>query len=422
MHFSKISCTLTLLFCILYATVSAQITTEQYLKQQATDLNTLSRFDQKNAKIIAFGAFHGSAKTEDAEILLLQAIVKNQALQYYFPETDYSIAFYFNEYLKTGDEVLLQDLVTQYGIRVPQERAIAVFEKWKKIKIINDALPRNRKITVLGADPIVSYKYAYRHIVAMTKKETGSWKMIEQLKATIRTDTTDYSPYYESFAKKELQAFVTDYNQNSTNYTQSITNPKSFQYLMELLQQSFEKGGREKQIFTNYLKLATQYKLNDKLQFFRYGFAHLLKVREGNAVSFLAQLIASGKYTKNEIVSITGYLTQSEVLWDDIYDPEGHYLKSTTEGDFGIGDADNEYFKGIENLKKSKVSDLTLFKINAQNSPYAIPDCSDLIEIITIPAADGPSYKNQVTTDFIDYALLISNSKANQSIYTLKKK
>ena len=74
-----------------------------------------------------------------------------------------------------------------------------------------------------------------------------------------------------------------------------------------------------------------------------------------------------------------GYLTKSEVLWDKIYDENGDYKTYTTEKGFGIGDYWKEYFKGIKELKKTKVSDITLFKLNSENSPYQ--NGADLIEI-----------------------------------------
>lgn len=83
---------------------------------------------------------------------------------------------------------------------------------------------------------------------------------------------------------------------------------------------------------------------------------------------------------------------------------------------FWIGDYEKEYFLGIDNLKKSKISDITLFQLNKKQSPYndGIPH---LIEVIMSDEnSNGEEVKGKSTTDFIDYAILISNSKANTPI------
>ena len=70
----------------------------------------------------------------------MKSLIKNKSIKYYLPETDFSIAHYFNEYLKNGDTILLKDLVTLYGIRVPQERTIEVYKKWQELKNIKKVL------------------------------------------------------------------------------------------------------------------------------------------------------------------------------------------------------------------------------------------------------------------------------------------
>jgi hypothetical protein len=104
-----------------------------------------------------------------------------------------------------------------------------------------------------------------------------------------------------------------------------------------------------------------------------------------------------------------GYLTKSSVLWDKKYDPEGIYSKFTIKKGYGISDYWREYFKGIENLKETTISELTLYKLNSENSPFN--EGTDLIEIkMFLKDYNSTSLKGKRTTDFIDYAILISNS------------
>jgi hypothetical protein len=410
------------LFAILFG--HAQNEKQEYLSKNKFDLNSLEKFPQKGMKIVGFGAYHGSAKTEDTEILLLKSILKNEQIRYYFPETDCSIAYFFNQYLKSGDEVLLEDLVKTYGTRVPQERAIEVFNKWKKLREINNGLSARNKITVVGVDIIVSYKYTFKHLLRLTRGGEGKWKKRDDLNRLLEIDSTDFYPYRNTNAKNVLKDFVADYNSNKFSLDRFVSDNEEFTHLMSTIKASFDKSSREKSNFENYKSLAQIYNFENDLKFFRYGFSHLLKIKEDDAAgtSFFTQLIENKVYNKEEIVSILGFLTDSRVLWDDIFE-NGKYVSSTTEGGFGIGDYEKEYFKGIEEFKKQKVSDKTLFRLNQKDNIYFQKGNSDLIEVILDPKPEKQiDYSKKATAEFIDYSILISNSKANISIYELNKK
>ncbi|KOS04639.1 hypothetical protein AM493_00220 [Flavobacterium akiainvivens] len=407
----------TILFLLHAVLVFAQ-DKEKYLSQHKNVLDASYTLPEPKARIIGFGAYHGSAKTEDAEVFILQSLLKQQGVDYYFAETDISIAHYFNLYLSTGDEALLKDLIIHYGTRVPQERTVNVLEKWKRIKALNDKLPKNKKITVLGPDIIVSYKYTYRHLLSLIKN-TKNWPLAQELQKTVDVDTTDYSAKYDSFSAKQLKDFVADYEADPAKYNKLIKDKKMFAYIISNIKTRQQKEfNREKELYENYLKLRDMYSIKGKTQFFRLGFFHIMKHKEGNNASFFSILIDNGIYKKQEVVTVMGYFTKSEVIWDDIFDDNGKYLRSTTEGDFGIGDAPNEYFKGIEALKKELVDDCTIYRLNAPGSPYNTAKCTDMIEVVYDPPQKA-DYGTACTADFIDYAVLIGNSPASISVYTI---
>lgn len=398
----------------LFSTVAFGQSKEAYLKKNKRDITKPFELNLNNG-LVGFGAYHGSSKTEEAEIALIISLCENNGLRYYVAETDMGIAHFLNEYLTSGDEVLLKDLIIHYGTRVPQERTVEVFEKWKKLKKINDALPKNRKLTVLGPDPVVSYKYNYKLLLSLIK-DTKDWYHAEQLQNTVAIDTTDFSPYYDSFSKRELIAFVDDFESDKLKYSRKVTDSAKFDAVISLLKTSFGKYRREEEIYRNYARLYAEYNLKDALAYARYGFFHVMKAKEGKAVSFFTKLLDSKLYSNENLVSIIAYFNESEVIWDDKY-VDGEYSHSTTSVE-GSGDSSQEYFRGIDALKKQKVSGLTLYKLDGRKSPYNLPGCTDLIEIVT-PEKTTVDYTGQTTVSFINYALLISNSKASRSIYTL---
>lgn len=392
---------------------------ENYLKQNVTEFTENFKFP-KNIEIVGFGAYHGSAKTEDAEILMVTSLIKNNDLAFYFPETDVSIAHYFNEYLKTGDEELLKDLITTYGVRVPQESTKEVFLKWKKLKALNDKLPEKKKIRVLGADPIVTYKYTFRHLLSLIN-DHEEWEKALQLQATVQNDTTDFSPYYESYSKRQLKEFLADYESSPSKYNSLIKDMGVFSHLVHTIKVSFDDNyHREKEMYSNYLTVCKLHNCKGKLQFFRLGFSHLLKAKTGRSGSFFSMLVENNVCPKEKIISVIGYLTKSEVLWSNNYDDDGNFISSVTKGDDGIEDSEAEYFKGIGLLKKLSKGNMTLFKLDEKGSPYTMKGCTDMVEFIQMPPRKAIDYGTNTSTDFLNYALLISNSPASRSIYEPK--
>jgi hypothetical protein len=396
---------------------------EAYLKQNRFDLNTEAfDFPQKDFSIIGFGAYHGSAKTEDVEQKLLRSLTKNGTVKYYLPETDFSVAYYYNEFMKTGDTILLKDLVIQNGMHVTQERTIEVYEKWKKFKELNDKLPSTHKLTILGADIVNNYKYSSKHLLELVN-HTLKTDALNELREMIQVDTTSYGRGDLSYAHVILNNLIKDYEMNTSVYNTSIKDVKVFAHIINGIKNSMAKKQRELSIFDNYLFLKDLYDFENQKPFMRIGFWHLEKSREGKKgnPSFFTRLIENKIYPKNKTISIIGYFTDSEVVWDELYEDNGNYKGFTTEGGFGISDYEKEYFRGIQNLKKTKLSDKTLFRLNKTNTPYS-NNKPDLIDIImTDQKSNSEAVKGMSTTDFLDYAILISNSKASTPIYELDR-
>lgn len=395
---------------------------KSYLKANRYDLTANNfEFPQKKFKILGFGAYHGSAKTELAEYALLKSLTKNGIVKYYLPETDFSIAHFFNKYLQTGNTLLLKDLISHYGIRVPQEKSIETYQKWQEIKKLNDHLPRDQKITVVGIDLLVSYKYTSKHLLALVDFDKIPSKPLEEIAKMVKIDTTDYSPYYDSYSKILLKAFISDYEQNPLKFRTYIKNKFKFNHIINNIKITFDNFKREEIIFENYIHLSDLYGFKSNPQFLRFGFFHIEKEREGKNPSFFTMLAEKGIYKHEEITSVIGYLTKSRVLWDVTYDDKNKYISYTTEGGYGIGDYWKEYFRGIKYLKRKKISDITLFKLNSKNSPYYDKE-PDLIEVKSFlkKSQNQENLSGKSTTDFIDYAILISNSKANIPIEEMK--
>jgi hypothetical protein len=213
---------------------------------------------------------------------------------------------------------------------------------------------------------------------------------------------------------------VEAYKQAPEEFEAGIGDKFAFEHIVDNLNRTFVdhdfSSDRERIIFDNYVRLASKYDFENKPQFLRFGFFHLEKQREGGGPSFFTMLIENQVYPRDKVLSIIGYLTASRVLWDIVYDEEGNYKTYTTEGGFGIGDYEKEYFLGIDKLKQTKLSDFTLFRLNQNNTPYSdgVPDLMEIV--MEDEKSNGENVKGKSTTEFLDYAVLISNSPASVPI------
>ncbi|MBI1836474.1 MAG: hypothetical protein HYR91_04340 [Flavobacteriia bacterium] len=120
-----------LLICFNITFLTFSFCQRAYLKTHSQTLTDNFKLNLDSIKVIGFGAFHGSSETENAEILLLNKIFQTNHSMNYFPETDFSTAYYFEKYLNSGDGKLLKDLINEYRIRVPQEGSIEFYDKWQ---------------------------------------------------------------------------------------------------------------------------------------------------------------------------------------------------------------------------------------------------------------------------------------------------
>lgn len=406
----------------LFLLVVSQLTYSQnkidYLKQNRVDL----RIDEPNItendfSIIGFGALHGSSKTYDAEFSLVRSLLHKKALDYYIIEANYSQAFYFQEYLETGDEELLKELTYSFQTMVSQEGTMETFNYWKKIRELKMKNP-DKTFKIIGCDVINEYRFPIKHILHLTK-ESFNWKERQKLIELSLQKDLDFSIWNKE-VNEIIKLFIEDYTSNKEKYKELITDIEIFDHIINTLKINFDSNReREKIIYENYIFLSNKLNLTDKKQFVKYGFFHIQKEREDNYPSFFTRLIENKIYDRNRVITVMGYLTNSKVLWDKKYDKNGDYIGYTTKAGYGISDYWKEYFKGIRNLKKLKISDLTMFKLNQVNSPYS--KGTDLIELkMFLKDYNKTKLMGKNTLLFIDYAILISDSKEQAPIEEMK--
>ena len=411
----KIKLTLFLIFLVQLISAQNRI---DYLTQNRVDLRTdIPNITETDFNIIGFGALHGSSKSYEAELSLVKSLLEKNMLDYYIIEANFSQAFFVQKYLETGDEKLLSELTYAFQTMVSQEGTIQTYNHWKNIRGLLKKHP-DKSIKVIGCDVVNEYKFPIKHILRLSKDD-GNWTQRQVLEKAISQEDLNSTVWNKELNEK-VKSFVQDYLSNKEKYSTQIDDIWTFNHIIQTIDYNFqEKREREKIIFDNYLVLKSKLGLENKKQFIKYGYFHIQKYKEGNYPSFFTRLIENNIYTRENVITIIGYLTKSRVLWDKKYDKQGNYKGYTTKSGYGISDYWKERFKGIKNLKKTKLSDLTMFMLNQDNSPYS--KGTDLVEIkMFLKDYNTTKLKGKNTLQFIDYAILISDSKEQIPIEEMK--
>jgi len=319
----KVICVICLSGLLSYNTSFSQPQND-YLKANSFDISSqVGPLSKEDFKIMGFGAYHGSAKTDETEIILLDTLVNSQKIKYYLPETDFSLGHYFNQYIESGDDTLLRELVFQYGKRVPQEESIECYNKWEKLREIFRSQAKDDQILVIGIDAIYSYAFTAKHLLSIIGAKHSDYQSFRKL-----NDLYHSPSKFDDLSKNELfdifKECLEEYEQNESDFLSFTTDKYALIHIMDNIRDIINKKNRESIIFENYVRLMPIYDFEIKPQFARFGFFHLLKSRDCQYPSFFTLLIENNIYYSEEIITIMGYLSKSRVLWDMKYSPNGH--------------------------------------------------------------------------------------------------
>lgn len=394
---------LLLLFLILFIStqIKAQQDTSSYLTRHRVDFR--KELQELDYPVVGFTVIHGSAKAEDAELALISSMLQKTDTLYYFPEIDCASAYYFNRYLESGDSELLKKQIINYGRRVSQEGGIAIYEKWVKLR----ELSKDKPIKVFGIDALIDYGNYIDLLLEITTDIYPQRKLLELCYTELLVGID---------IRNHIRTLVNEYKENTKKHSNTVKDSILMEILMNDLENSFLDKNivrRDSIIFENYVHQDQLFHFRKHPQFIRMGVYHMMKENFDNMYpGFLGILIDEEMYLANEIYSVLGILSDSEVLWEKTYNDTGKYTGFTTKSDgFYTG---SEFFNS-ELLSKHILSDITFFPLGQKHSPFSADDFSILKDKTYWVPLKGKS-----TLDYIDAVILIKQSPANIPIVELK--
>lgn len=119
----------------------------------------------RNNEIFLTGEIHGYERNEALRFAFLKYFKEQTNFKYYLNELSYSGAYFLNQYLKTGNEAILDKLYAHYEGTFEWNKDN--YNHWKKVYELNKKLAEEDKIKVVGIDLEHQYPIAFEYLQEM---------------------------------------------------------------------------------------------------------------------------------------------------------------------------------------------------------------------------------------------------------------
>lgn len=371
--------------------------------QDISDLSVLDS-DIKGKEIFLTGETHANSANCQLKMKFLKYFKEKTDFKYLLCEYSYSEACYLNEYLKTGNTKILENVFKP--LKGTFIWNIDDYNFWKELYKFNNELSQNKKIQVVGIDIeaqlITAYRYinsilpvkkepksihssiqSFRNIYVKANKGTSiSNDEITQCFIKIQKDIYSNKNAYKKYLGNhffEFQYIVN--NIIKTQQCSKIDNPNNETEFFNL---------REKYMYDNFNIL-----YNKGKYYGQFGLDHVLQHKSTFTESFVARISNSNSNLKGKVYSL-GYVYEK---------CEG--IASIKNGDYYTYNINNMDMHNEFNTYLN--DDVTLFRLSENNSPFK--------KKLICPYSD-PTIKptGGVLTNYLQSIVVIKGFGASESL------
>lgn len=329
------------------------------------------------------GETHTILPNEELRLALLKYLHQNASVRYYVPEAPFSLAYYLNRYLQTGNEEYL-DLVLPYW-----HRNYEMYEFYRKLRQYNLTLEPGERIEIIGFDITGTFRqiiavYHLLEMIAPQDAPSGLEKPLAELKELKQTFAeerqnpdhyrkaqTDFYAGLPDHFFEEILPPVEEINEQIKENPQAAEKALgedffTFQFVVQNIIDGFEAFElmftgrwnsfefRDRRSFENFLKLYPQ--LEGGNFFAQWGDLHTFR-RDYHGFPWLAAHLASEKSPLQDKVFSILYIYEDCNLLEP-YSLDGSLPYSSN-------------FQHMDLLKEAAPGDLVLFDLQGEVSPFA---------------------------------------------------
>lgn len=402
---------ITLLLCLLYSfTVKKydDYSGEKYNQYWEDNKNLIESVNQnenltfrhldhyiKTNDLFLYGEFHGIKETTKIDFELIKYFNKKSGMKIHLAEIDFSQAYFLNEYLKNGNEKLI-DYVLNSWIIYHGHNNLDYKKKWVQIYKLNKVNSENSQIKVYGIDKIQNIDVTKNHLKILLSK------------LHLSSDFPKEENLFLEWIKDELPKLVSSINLNTTNKNYAIDIEHIRKNLID-----YKTTAREDIMFLNFNDFYKRYNFEGQKIYGYFGEAHVLQKEMNDKKDFGALMQNQNSPVKNKTYTIISRYLDSYMDAPSKYLP--FFLKSDKEHTKTSVSCDKTfllYHYGISDLRNvTNQNTNTFFDINQPKSPYK--ESLRLIKstgLLSLFSGMKITAKNTSTTDYAQGIILIRNS------------
>ncbi len=362
-------------------------------------------------RLFLLGEAHGCAVPQAIDLALLRHLNARAGVRHYVAEIDPAQAYYFNQYLTTGDEAPLQ-AVFAYWAGTAQWGNQEFYDKVRAIRALNDSLPPDRRIRFVGIDRTQDVALTGRlvtELVATMPAELQATPGLDSLQRLLAQGDDAPAATLAPLARRVAQRLPIHL---SAPNLPTAPLPRLLQDL------GYLEAPRVRRDSAMLLNLAAAYATHqieptDKL----YGLWGVGHVAQGliNGSRVMAGLVKqSALPCADGVVSLVTFLLDSEMMipagaapaW--LRDPKVPYRLFPMSQDGPL-----VFAAGVRDLREATAPNtVTLFRLDAPDSPYRRSGRLTEARAPLFGQSMLPTQPNAATTDYFQYALLVRNSPA----------
>lgn len=353
----------------------------------AEGLDLLNEDLRKN-EIFLTGENHGVKANAKLRIEFLKYFKEKINFKYYLCELPYSMTYFLNKYIESGDEEILKDIYM--ALKGTDAWNQDDYNHWIELYRYNKQLSSKDKIRVMGIDiehqpknafKCMEYIFSLRENIREIKGSVDIFtcevdnledEEIKSISTKLKEELVNNEDRYRKILKEDYFK-ITYVNDNLLN-------------MLEVYSGNNFNGIRDLKMYENFLKI---YKHLPKGKYFgQIGLSHVFKKSFPYVNWFASLLNRDNSKFKDKVLSIAYAYRDCKYLYPT---RRKNYVSSIDTLEHSIKE-----IKGLLNV------DYILFKLNGLNSPFK----QRLIWPLSHKYPSGG-----VTTDYIDYLLVIRRSK-----------
>lgn len=345
--------------------------------------------------LFLYGEFHGIKETTKIDFELIKYFNKKAGMKIHLAEIDFSQAYFLNEYLKSGNEKLINYVLNSWIIYHGHNN-VDYKNKWIQVYKLNKSNSEDSQIRVYGIDKIQNIDVTKNHLKILLSK------------INLSCDFPKDENLFIEWTKEKLPKLISSINLNLTD----INCVKDIEHIRKNIIE-YKTTSREDIMYLNFNDLYKRFNFEGQKIYGYFGEAHVLQKEMNDKKDFGALL-----KNKNSPVKDKTYTIISRYL-DCYMDAPSKYLpfflrsnKEHTKTGVSCDNTFSLYHFGISDLKNvtSKNSN-TFFDINKSKSPYKktlrLIKSTGLLSLISgMKISDD----NTSTTDYTQGIILIRNS------------